>query len=51
MTAGARSFQAKGIGIIQMQWRGFGKDVGTPMPAVTKTGIGTVTEDKKIIWY
>jgi hypothetical protein len=51
MTAGARSFQAKGIGIVQMQWRGFGKDVGTPMPAVTKTGPGIVTEDKRIIWY
>jgi len=51
MTAGARSLFAKGIGIVRLQWRGFGKDVGEPMPAKTKIGRGIVTEDKQIIWY
>ena len=51
MTAGARSFFAKGIGIVQLQWRGFGKDVGEPMPVKTKVGIGMIDTDKNITWF
>ena len=51
MTAGARSFFARVIGILQLQLRGFGKDVGTPMPAKTKIGNGIIDADKNIIWF
>jgi hypothetical protein len=51
MTAGARMFYAKGIGIVQLQWRGFRTDVGTPMSVNTKVGNGMIDSDKRIIWH
>lgn len=50
MTSGARSFFARGIGIVQLQWRGYGKDVGEPMGVTTKSGVGMISEDKTVIW-
>ena len=49
-TSGARMFFAKNIGIIQMQWRGFTKEVGEPMPVKTKIGKGFIDSNKNIHW-
>lgn len=45
-TAGARYWYAKGIGIVQMQWRGFGQDVGDILPCTVTYHKGFINKQR-----
>lgn len=45
-TSGARYWYARAQGIVQMQWRGNGADVGSPMPVTITTLKGYINKDR-----
>jgi hypothetical protein len=49
-TAGARSWFAKGFGIIETQWRHKGQDVGEKLPMTIMIGDGYIDENKYPVW-
>ena len=49
-TAGARYWYARGVGIIQMQWRGNSADVGDILPCTNKVLKGYIDADRNPVY-